>query len=157
MAFVKLEHRLGIQASAEAIWSVIADVPRWSEWNPLYPKAEGVIRMGAPLSLELALPGQPPRAIEPVIKDWVPNEQLHWRLRLMGGLVKTTRYIEIEQLTNTACIFSNGELFEGMIGPMMARRMRGPIRAGFVAMGEALKTRVESRWRAGAGALTLVS
>jgi hypothetical protein len=155
MAFVKLEHRLGIQAPADAIWAVIADVPAWSEWNPLYPKAEGAIRIGSPLTLELALPGQAPRAIQPVIKDWVPNEQLHWRLRLMGGLVKTTRYIEIEQLTETACIFSNGELFEGMIGPMMARRMRGPIRAGFAAMGEAVKARVEARWRKGPIALTL--
>ena len=56
---VKLEHRLGIRAPAEAIWDVIADVERWAEWNPLYPKAAGVIRIGAPLELELALPGQP--------------------------------------------------------------------------------------------------
>jgi len=145
---VKLEHRLGIQAPAEA---VIADVERWAEWNPLYTRASGVIRMGSTLDLELALPGRQSRAIRPVILDWVPNEQILWRLSALGGLVKSTRYIEIEQLSPTGCIFSNGEMFEGLMGPSVVQRLRGPIRAGFAAMGEALKTRVESTWRAGGG------
>ncbi len=113
-----------------------------------------MIRIGAPLELELALAGQAPRAIRPVIMDWVPNEQLHWRLSMVGGLVRSTRYIEIEQLVDDACIFSNGELFEGLLGPSVARRLRGPIRAGFAAMGEAVKARAEAAWRPGAGATT---
>ena len=147
---VKIEHRLGIQAPPEAIWAVIADIAGWAEWNPLYPKAEGVIRIGAPLSLTVALPGKAPRAIRPVVLDWVPNEQILWRLSMLGGLVKSTRYLEIEQLTETGCIFSNGEMFEGLLGPTVARRMRGPIRAGFAAMGEAVKARAEATWRGAA-------
>jgi len=151
---LKLEHRLGIRAPAAAVWEVIADVEGWPQWNPLYPKAAGVIRIGAPLELEVALPGQAPRAIRPVVKDWVPNEQLHWRLSMVGGLVKSTRYIEIEQLVDNACIFSNGELFEGLLGPSVARRLRVPIREGFAALGEAVKARAEAAWRPDAGAPT---
>jgi hypothetical protein len=143
MALVKLEHRLGVKAPAEAIWTVLADIEGWARWNPLYPRASGVIRMGAPLDLELALPGQPPRPIRPIVADWVPNEQIHWRLSLLGGLVKSTRYFEIEELAPGACIFANGELFGGLIGPRVARRMARPIRAGFAALGEALKAQVE--------------
>ena len=143
---VKIEHRLGVQAPAEAIWAVIADIPGWSEWNPLYPKAEGVVRIGAQLTLEMKLPVGPP-IIRPTVVDWVPNEQILWRLSVMGGLVKSLRYIEIEQLTETGCIFSNGELFQGPLGPMIVNRYRGAIKAGFAAMGEALKARVEARWR----------
>jgi hypothetical protein len=141
---MKLEHRLGIKAPAEAIWAVISDVDAWPAWNPLYPRAKGTVRIGAPLDLEVALPGQAPRAIRPVVVDWVPNEQIHWKLSLMGGLVKSTRYLEIEALSETGCIFSNGELFQGVMGPTLAKRMRGPIKAGFVAMGEAVKARVEA-------------
>ena len=146
---VKLEHRLGVRASAEAIWSVLADIDRWGQWNPLYTKASGVIRMGAPLELELSLPGQAPRQIRPVVADWVPNEQILWRLSMLGGLMKSTRYLEIEELAPGSCIFSNGEMFEGLLGPTVARRMAGPIRAGFRAMGEALKTRAEAAADAG--------
>ena len=140
---IKIEHRLGIRAPAEAIWAIIADIPGWEAWNPLYPKAQGALRIGSPLTLELALEGRKPQTIQPVVADWVPNEQLHWRLRMLGGLVKSTRYFEIEQLTETGCIFSNGEMFDGLLGPTVARRMRPTIRAGFAAMGEAVKARVE--------------
>ncbi len=143
----KIEHRLGIQAPAEQIWAVIVDVAGWEAWNPLYPKARGVIRIGAPLTLELALPGSPPRTIQPVVVDWVPNEQIHWKLNAVAGLVRTTRYFEIEVLTETGCVFSNGEVFEGLLGPTLGRRMRPALRSGFAAMGEAVKARVEARWR----------
>jgi hypothetical protein len=141
---MKLEYRTGVRAPAEAIWRVLFDVEGWSNWNPLYTKAAGVIRIGAVLDLEVALPGQAPRAIRPVILDWVPNEQLHWRLTMMGGLVKSTRYFEIEELTPGASVFSNGEMFSGLMGPAMAKRLRGPIREGFRAMGEAIKTLAEA-------------
>ena len=29
---VRVEHRIGVAAPAEAIWQVIADLPRWSTW-----------------------------------------------------------------------------------------------------------------------------
>jgi hypothetical protein len=143
----KIEHRLGLQAPPDAIWAVISDINGWGEWNPLYTRAEGVLRIGAQLDLDLALPGQKVRAIRPAIVDWVPNEQILWRLSMMGGLVKTLRYIEIEKLSETGCIFANGELFEGPLGPTVARRMRREIRAGFAAMGEAVKDRVMAMWR----------
>lgn len=140
---VKLEHRTGVRAPAEAIWSVLYDIEAWPRWNPLYTKAAGVIRIGAPLELEVVLPGQAPRVIRPVVLDWVPNEQILWRLTMLGGLVKSMRYFEIEELVPGSCIFSNGEMFDGLLGPSVAKRLRGPIRAGFQAMGEAVKALAE--------------
>ena len=145
---LKLEHRLGIQAPPEAIWAVIADIEGWSRWNPLYPRASGRLSIGSKLQLTLALDGREPRIITPTIIDWVPNDQIHWSLKTLGGLVKSTRYLEIEALGETGCIFSNGELFEGALGPSVAKRLRGPIRAGFAAMGEAVKAEVARTWRA---------
>jgi len=144
---VKIEHRLGLPVPAEAIWAVISDFNHWSEWNPLYPRAEGVLRIGAPLSLDLALPGQAVRQIKPVILDWVPNDQIHWRLSLAGGLVKTIRYLEIEKLSETGCIFSNGEFFRGPLAGFMPRRLKSAMRQGFASMGEALKRKAEASWR----------
>ena len=144
---VKLEHRIGLPVPARAVWAVVADLPHWKDWNPLYPRVEGALKIGAQLSLDLALPGQAVREIKPVILDWVPDEQIHWRLSLLGGLVRTTRYIEIEALGEHNCIFANGELFQGPLGPLVARRMAKPIRAGFKSMGEAVRDRVMATWR----------
>ena len=144
MSRVKFEHRIGVKASAETIWAVLADVERWPQWCALYPRAVGTIRIGGQLDLDVAVAGQPTRAIRPVVLDWVPNEQLHWRLSMLGGLVRTTRYFEIEQLAPGSSIFSNGELFGGLLGATVARRLRGPLRDGFRAMGEAVAAQAEA-------------
>lgn len=143
---VKIEHRIGVRAPAHVIWDAISDLGAWKDWNPLYPRANGVLRIGAQLDLDLAIPGQKRRTIRPVILDWVPNDQIHWRLSILGGLIQSTRYIEIEALTETGCIFSNGELFRGRIAPLALRRMAKDIRRGFAAMGEAVKARAEAAY-----------
>jgi hypothetical protein len=147
-AGVRIEHRIGIQAPAEVIWEVLSDLESWEQWNKLYPKASGQIRIGGALELTLALPGQQPQQIKPTVLEWVPNEQLHWRLTMLGGFVKTTRFFEIESLAEASCIVSNGELFAGMMGPSVAKRMGRSIYRGFSEMNEALKARAEALWQA---------
>ena len=144
---VKIEHRIGIQAPPEAIWAVISDLRSWSAWNPLYPRAEGSVRIGEELDLDLALPGRRLQTIRPRVLDWIPNEQIHWRLSAIGGLVRTTRFLEIEKLSETGCIFANGEVFAGPLGPLAVRSLRQAIRSGFAAMSQAVKERVERTWR----------
>ena len=148
---IPIEHRIGIQAPAEVIWEIVRDLPSWATWNPVYTRAAGDIRIGSTLEMTLELPGQAVQQIRPVVLDWVPNEQLHWRLSLMGGLVKTIRYIEIETLAETSCIVSNGEIFSGLLGPTVVRRVGGSVRRGFIAMNEALKARAEAQWQAAKG------
>jgi hypothetical protein len=143
-----IEHRIGVQAPPDVIWDLIYDLAGWSEWNPLYPKATGDIHIGSTLDVTLALPGQQPREIHPIVREWVPNEQLHWNLSLMRGLLKSVRYLEIEQLAEASCIVSNGEIFGGMMGPSAAKRMGRTIHRGFREMNEALKARAEARWQA---------
>lgn len=147
MRGIKIEHRIGVRAPAETIWEVLADIGAWTGWNPLYPKADGRLKIGEALTLELALPDRKPQVIRPVILDWIPNEQIHWRLSMFGGLVRTVRFLEIEKLTETGCIFSNGEVFAGPLGSMAVRSQGRVIRRGFAAMGEAVKARAEAAWR----------
>jgi len=143
---LRVEHRIGIQAPAEVIWEVIADLASWDQWNPIYPKASGEIRIGSTLDVTLALPGEAAQQLKPVVQEWVPNEQLHWKLTLLGGMVKTTRFIEIERLGEENCIISNGELIGGLLGPRLGRRMGPRIYRAFREMDEALKARAEMLW-----------
>ena len=145
---VRIEHRIGVAAPAEAIWEIVADLDRWSEWNPLYPRASGQIRLGEKLDLTVALPGDPPRPLQPRIVDWEPNAQVIWRLDLIPMLAHSVRYIEIEKLSDAGCIFANGEFFHGHLGEAVGKSKRRAIHQGFAAMGEALKTRAEGAWRA---------
>ena len=89
--------------------------------------------------------------IRPKVLEWAPPSQLHWQLTMLGGMIKTLRYIEIDPLAEEACVVDNGELFSGLMGPSLGKRMSGPVRRGFQAMNEALKARAEAEWRARKG------
>jgi hypothetical protein len=144
---VRVEHRIGIQAPAEVIWDIVYDIENWSAWNPLNPEAGGAIHIGQTISITVALPGMKARPTRPTVLEWVPNEQLHWQTSLLGGLVKGTRYVEIERLAPESCIVSNGEIIGGLLGPTAARNIGARLFRGLREMNEALKTRAEQRWR----------
>jgi hypothetical protein len=129
----KLEHRIGVPASSKAIWDVLSDLGRWSEWNSVYPQVNGLLRIAQRLKIKEAFPGETPRIIAPMVVDWVPNEQIIWAFNEMGGLVKRIRYIEIEPLNeeDNNCILSNGEIWDGPMGPPVAKHRRKILRRGF--------------------------
>ena len=87
---------------------------------------------------------QPARA---TVLEWVPNEQLHYQTVGLGGLVRGTRYVEIEQLAEESCIVSNGEIMGGLLGPTVARQVGGKVFRALRGMNEALKEQAETRWR----------
>ena len=139
----RIEHRIGVSAPPEAIWSVVADINAWSAWNPVYTQAAGKVAIGETLRFQLALANRKPMALVGKVIDWVPNEQLIWRMPLFGGALQVTRYIEIEQLTDAGCILANGEIQEGLAAGVVPRSIRRSIRDGMQAMNEAAKTRIE--------------
>ncbi len=145
MAF-RIEHRIGVQAPAEVVWEVLFDLPSWGAWNPTHPEVRGKIALEAKLEVTEALPGRPPTRLNAVVQDWEPNNQILWRVA-RGPLASSVRYLEIEALSATGCIFANGELFSGALCEVQAKQRRRPTFQGFKALGEALKDRAETAWR----------
>jgi hypothetical protein len=141
-----VEHRIGVQAPAEIVWEVVSDFSTWPAWNPLYRKAEGQLKIGTALTLEQHLPGEPAKVIAPIVQDWVPFEQLHWRSSRLGGFVTAIRYLEIENMGEANATFSNGELFMGLLLRFVSRDERRRLRAAFTQMGEAVRDRAEALW-----------
>ena len=146
---------MGVKAPASIVWEILADVAGWPNWSTLYSRASGVIGYGERLKLELVLPGQAPVAIEPVIFEWEPHEAIHWRTKAMAGLIDNVRFLEVESLSEAGCIFSNGEIFGGFMGPSReAVKQRSALRRGFTALGEAMRERAEALWREREGGAT---
>ena len=143
----RIEHRIGVATPASVIWqSSLAELERWPEWNPMYPRASGVLGIGAPLQLTERIGGRE-EEISPRVVDWVPDSQILWSRKAGAGMVTALRYIEIEALSEEGSVFSNGQLYKGM----MAERLVGSrreIRDAFAAMGEAVKARAEAAWAA---------
>jgi hypothetical protein len=142
-----VEHRTGVQAPAEIIWEVIADFASWKDWNPVHPRIEGEMRIGTSLVVELVpVEDGPVTTLAPVVQDWVPFEQLHWRTSRLGGFVTAIRYLEIESMGPENATFSNGELFMGPLVRFVSREERRRLRGAFTRMGEAVKAHAEAIW-----------
>ena len=145
---IKIEQRIGVHAPASLIWEMIQDVASWPDWNPIYTKASGVVRIGEKIRLTRALPGQPHEEIESTVLDWTPDELLHLKRTAYGGLFSVTSYWEIDTLAEEGCIFSTGELYLGFLGRQKARQLRRSLRQGFTAACDAMKARAEAAWQA---------
>jgi len=141
-----VEHRIGVQAPAEIVWEVISDFAAWKEWNPIHPRMEGELRIGTTLVVDVTVGDGPPTTIRPVVQDWVPYEQLHWRSKRLRGFVTAIRYIEIDKKGDQNAIFSNGELFMGPLVRFVSRGERRRLRAAYTRMGEAVRDRAEAIW-----------
>lgn len=140
------ENRVGIAAPAELVWEVLYDVDSWTQWNPLYPEVQGCVRTGEVLTLTQLLPGGEAEVLRPRVSEWVPNSHIYWHMAWLGGLVKVQRYFEIEAVSETGSIFANGDIFRGLLGPYVGNRLQRQLRAGYRAMGEALRDRVQALW-----------
>ena len=141
---LKIEHRIGVARPKEEVWAVLCDLAAWKDWNPMYPEVAGKLLISAPLSVTEKV-GEQTETYAATVAEWVPNTQLIWTRKTHGGLVTHVRYIEMEALSETGCIFANGELFQGFAAEALtpsARRKR--LRTAFRGFCEAMKARVEA-------------
>ena len=142
-----VEFRTGVQAPAEIVWEVISDFSTWKDWNPVHPRIAGEMRIGTNLAVDFVpVADGPVTALAPIVQDWVPFEQLHWRTSRLAGFVTAIRYLEIENMGPTNATFSNGELFMGPLVRLVSREERRRLRVAFTRMGEAVKTHAEAIW-----------
>ena len=140
---IRIEHRIGIAAPARRIWSILAELDAWSEWNPYNPEIIGRLSIGGTLEVVEALEGEAPRRGQVTVPEWTPDSQLIWREK-RGFLARSMRYFEIEPLSETGCIAANGEIFEGWRGEDWAAARRARLRAAYEAVNLALKARAEA-------------
>lgn len=147
----RVEHRIGVPAPAPVIWQVLSDLPGWTHWNPIYPRIEGELRIGARLEVHEVFEGAAAKVIRPTVVDWVPDAQILWTVTEAGGFIRRVRYIEIDTFEESAsgCVLSNGELWQGMVGSRVGKHIRWRLRAGFEAFNNAVAARVAKVMAAG--------
>lgn len=139
----RIEKRLGVQATSEQIWDLIADLSAWQTWNPNDLEVSGTIAYGGSLQMREAWPGLPERQCNASIAEWQPSGRLVW-IENRGFLIRTLRYLEIEQLGPTNCIVTSGIRFFGLRGELFHDKHKSAIREGHLAIVTGLKAAAES-------------
>jgi hypothetical protein len=132
-----------IDASPEATWAVVADLGGFAAWNPFLVSGSGEPRSGARIELTMR-PGSRTMSFSPTVLDVDPGRRIRWIGRLLvPGAFDGEHELAIEPLDRGRSRFTQPERFSGVLVPLFGGLLRDTD-AGFAAMNEALKRRVEA-------------
>ncbi len=133
-----------IAAPPEGVWSVLADLDSYPQWNPFITHIEGVLEHGRRLSVRIQPPGGRAMSFRPTVIAAVPGRRLAWLGHLfVPGIFDGEHRFELAPVGGHVR-FRQSEVFRGVLVPMMGGVL-DKTRAGFEQMNRALKARVESR------------
>jgi hypothetical protein len=134
-----------VDASAEDVWQVLTTVERYGEWNPQIPRASGAIEEQGKIALSLALPGRPTLDLVATIEHVDPGRLLTWRGHVGAPwLFEGYRRFEIHAAEGRRVRVTHVEDIHGVLAPLFAVVMGGPVQRSHDALNHALRTRVES-------------
>jgi hypothetical protein len=144
MDIARIERRIGVRATPDQIWALIADLPGWNRWNPVETALDGTIAFGAGITLTESIAGLPERRATTRVGDWQPYSKLVWA-ESRGLWFRSMRYFEIEPLEQPgSCIVANGFIFSGLRGEMFFDRHRKHLRHAVDSVAEAWKAAAEA-------------
>jgi hypothetical protein len=140
-----LATKIDIDASPEAVWAVLSDLPSYPRWNPFIREASGTLAAGERLELEL----QPARGksmrFRPTVLAAEAGRELRWRGRLVApGIFDGEHRFAIEPRAGGSLLVQE-ERFTGLLVPFLARSLRRGTLPGFERMNEAVKDRAEAQ------------
>jgi hypothetical protein len=132
-----------IDASPEAVWAVLSDLPSYPSWNPFIREASGQLAAGERLDLTMQPEGGRAMRFRPTVLEAEPGRELRWRGRLMApGVFDGEHRFAIEPTAGGSRLVQE-ERFTGILVPLLAKGLRKRTLPAFEQMNEAVKERAE--------------
>ncbi len=135
-----------IHAPAEVVWNILMDFTSWPEWNPFITSIERSGQEKNRLQVTMQLPGShKPFKASPVIIHLEEKREFRWLGRIgFRGIFDAEHYFILEELPSGSTSLTHGELFSGILPPLMGGTLQ-KTEQGFKQMNMALKKRCERR------------
>ena len=133
-----------VAASADRVWSVLADLATWSEWNPSVPSISGDLRQGSTLAVTLAMPGRPSANVKATVTELQPGRRLVWHGNVGGDRIfRGTRTFDLAPQPDGTVLVTHIEDVGGLLFPVFKAVMGSAIQAHHDNLNQALKDRAE--------------
>ena len=141
---LELKTSIDIDASPDAIWEVLSDLPSYPSWNPFIRELRGRLSTGERLELRMQPVGGKAIRFRPTVLAAEPARELRWLGRLvMPGVLDGEHRFAIEPTARGSRLVQE-ERFTGVLVPLLAKSLRTRTLPAFELMNAALKDRVES-------------
>ncbi|MBX0347850.1 MULTISPECIES: SRPBCC domain-containing protein [Haloarcula] len=137
-----IETTIDVDATPADVWATLTDFESYPEWNPFVTAIEGTPTAGDRLDIRIEPPEGRGRGFKPRVTAADPGERLAWLGRLgVPGLFDGRHEFRLEELDDGRTRLHHSESFSGLLVGLLLDEAN--IRAGFEAMNEALRARVE--------------
>ena len=137
-----------IEASPQVVWDELTNFASFAGWNPFMVEASGTATLGSRLTVRMHPPGGSVMTFKPTVTQAKAPERFEWLGSVMvRGLFDGRHRFEL-QGTESGTRLIQSEQFTGLLVPFLRKSLETNTRAGFEAMNDALKERVE-KLRAG--------
>jgi len=129
-----------IQASPDAVWSILTDGAKYGDWDSGVERVKGQIALGQTISVFAKI--SPGRAFPVKVMDFIPGQIMVWAGGMPFGLFKGVRTFSLELKEQGVTRFTMREEFSGLLLPLIWGTMPdlGP---SFEQFANGLKRRVE--------------
>ncbi len=145
---IQLQTEIQIRASAQTIWEILTDLPRYSDWNPLIPRAKGNVREGGKLEVFIDPPGLRGSLHRLTVLEVACKRKLRWLGRFgLPKIMDGDHLFILETQGPDMTRVVQAETFTGVLVPVLSPWLKRNMRAGFEALNRALKEEAESRTR----------
>ena len=132
-----------IDAPAREIWDVLADFPRYAEWNPFIRRAEGSATPGERITIRVHQLDRKPSTFKPRIVAAEPGRELRWRGHVLApGVFDGEHAFELVPV-GAGVRMVQSERFSGLLVPFIGGLIDATLDR-FDALNNALKERVEA-------------
>jgi hypothetical protein len=134
-----------IDASPEAVWSVVTDFETYPEWNPVLA-IDGDLTEGERLEVTTGYENTRPMTFRPTVLVVDEPTEFRWQGRLfVPGLYDGEHRFVLTPLDDgNRTRLTHAETFRGALVGFINRRIGDDVEAGFNQMNEALKQQVEN-------------
>jgi hypothetical protein len=140
----ELHTEIEIQASDARVWQLLTDFASFPKWNPFIRRASGEVKVGARLDVYIQPSGASGMVFKPTVLRAEPKRELRWLGSLLvPGLFDGEHIFTIEPLGENRVRFTQGEIFRGILVPLLASSLDKDTRRSFEEMNLALKDRAE--------------
>ena len=129
-----------IAAPGKRVWQILTDFPAFPEWNPFILGIEGEARAGSRLVVRFRGVTFRPRVLRAEA-----SRELRWLGHLFfRGLLDGEHFFIIEEIAESRVRLVHGERFNGLLVPLLSRRLHRDTAGDFENMNRALKARAEA-------------
>ncbi len=138
-----LRTSIELDATPEQVWTVLADLPAYAQWNPFIVSSEGRLEKGATLRNVLRDSGGD-TTFTPTVLAADPGRELRWIGKIgPGGLFDGEHRFRIEPIAPGRVRLIQSEEFSGVAVPFVRGQLTDRTLPQFHAMNKALAQRLK--------------